>query len=200
MSVTVDDLPLETERLGLATVGDVLTHVAGDDRLVVQVLLDGSEPDLAEIEGLRSTRLEGRVLFVETARPGNIACEALDAVDDSLAEADEARVAAAEHFRSGEASTAMQKLSSCFPVWINAQESIGKVAKLLRADLALLKLDDGRPVAEVIGAFAGALRQLKEALEARDYVLCCDVLTYDMGPVADDWRAATAALRRVAGR
>src|SRR5437773_6829111 len=48
MPVTVDHQPLSTETLGLQTVGQVLAHLQQQDRLVVNVLIDGQEPDLNE--------------------------------------------------------------------------------------------------------------------------------------------------------
>jgi len=49
MSVTIDREPLAVRELGLQTVGQVLAHVAKDNRLVVQVLIDGQEPDIEAI-------------------------------------------------------------------------------------------------------------------------------------------------------
>src|ERR1700722_14470369 len=46
MSVTVDQELLAAEELGLATVGQVLAHLQSDDRLVVNLLIDGQQPDL----------------------------------------------------------------------------------------------------------------------------------------------------------
>ena len=47
MSVTVDDELLPADEMGLQTVGQVLAHLQKENRLVVQVLIDGHEPDLA---------------------------------------------------------------------------------------------------------------------------------------------------------
>jgi hypothetical protein len=40
-------------QLGLQTVGQVLAHVAKDNRLVVQMLIDGQEPDIDQIGSVR---------------------------------------------------------------------------------------------------------------------------------------------------
>jgi hypothetical protein len=199
MSVMVDDSPLSIRELGLNTVGDVLTHVASDDRLIVQVLIDGTVPDLSQLDRVKQTRLDDCTLFVETARPRVIAHEALDVVEESLAQAEKLRTESAELFRTGDAAGAMQKLSGCFGIWNNAQDSLGKVAKLLRIDLARVEAGKGMTAKGVVEAFAGHLRQLRDALEARDYVLCCDVLTYEMETVAQDWQATIKALRKIVG-
>lgn len=199
MSVTIDDLPLEAGNLGMATVGDVLNHVAKDNRLVVQLLIDGFEPDLGGMEVVRARKLADCTLFLETARPTQIARDALEGIDATIEQAETLRLEAAELFRSGDPAVGLQKLAACFSLWHNTQDSVGKIAKLLRVDLALVKTADGRAVKEIIEGFAGQLRQLRDALEARDYVLCCDVLTYDMEGIAPDWRSATGAMRVVAG-
>lgn len=203
MAVMVDDAPLEVGELGFSTVGEVLSHVANNERLIVQVLIDGAAPDLSQFEQVKQTRLDGRTLFIETASPRLIASEALSVVEGTIEQAETLRADAAEAFRSGDAATGMQKLSSCFGLWNNAQDSFGKVAQLLRVDLTQLSVKDSTSAnattAEaVISRFASSLRELVEALQARDYVLCCDVLTYEMENVGEDWRQVITALRRVA--
>lgn len=199
MAVTVDDALLETDKLGLSTLGDVLSHVIADDRLVVQILIDGDEPDLSRLDSLRATSLSGCTVYIETARPIHLAREALAGVHDGFTLADQLRQESAELFRTGDTAGGLQKLAGCFTHWQATHDSVGKVARLLRVDLQLVRTSSGKNVTELIGAFASQLRLLKDALEARDYVLCCDVLTYDMETLASDWHEAIAALRRTAG-
>jgi hypothetical protein len=63
MSVTVDHEPLAVSELNLQTVGQVFTHLQRENRLVVQVLLDGETPKAHELGLLRQTRLNGHTLF-----------------------------------------------------------------------------------------------------------------------------------------
>ena len=53
MSVTIDHEMLAVESLGLNTVGQVLSHVSRGNRLVVNLLIDGAQPDLALIGEIR---------------------------------------------------------------------------------------------------------------------------------------------------
>src|SRR5438046_1443699 len=57
MSVTIDHETLAVESLGLNTVGQVLTHVSRGNRLVVNLLIDGQQPDLALITQIRQSKL-----------------------------------------------------------------------------------------------------------------------------------------------
>src|SRR3954452_20139049 len=88
MSVMVDHERLEVERLGLRTVGQVLSHLQRDNRLVVNLLIDGREPDLDRIGVLRQSPLADHTLFIETAEPHEMALEVLDEVENQLDEAD----------------------------------------------------------------------------------------------------------------
>lgn len=198
MSLTIDDLSLSPSSLGLATIGDVLSHVAKENRLVVQLLIDGSEPDLSDLPALRLQSLEGKTLFLETALPQQIASDVLNSVTDSLGQADEHRVSAAESFRSNDPAAGMQKLALCFSLWQHTQSSITQVAQLLQIDPESIRLSDGSSLQSIATNFASALKQLKEAIEARDYVLCTDVLTYDMETTSEQWSAAAKAIRQAA--
>ena len=136
MSVTVDHQPLAAEKLGLRTLGQVLAHVKRDNRLVVHVLLDGEEPDPSRLTALKQLPLNDHTLFIETAEPRRLALDALNEVEEQLAEADRLKRDAVSLLQSGAASRAMEKLSGCFSTWQHAQESIQKTAQLLRVDLS----------------------------------------------------------------
>src|SRR3954465_11230817 len=65
MFVTVDHEPLEIQELGLMTVGQVLSHVQRENRLVVNLLIDGEEPDLDTLGTVKRSPLAGHTLFIE---------------------------------------------------------------------------------------------------------------------------------------
>src|SRR5882672_1975488 len=179
MSVTVDHQPLQAEKLGLRTVGQVLAHLQKDNRLVVHVLIDGQEPDLTRMGTVRRETIDGHELFIETADPRQLAIEALSEVGEQLKEADRLRIEASDLLQRDAHVKAMEKLSGCFSTWQHAQESVLKTAQLLRLDLADVRVS-GRPLTEVVSEFAAQLRQIKSALENRDFVLLNDILTYEV--------------------
>jgi hypothetical protein len=43
------------------------------------------------------------------------------------------------------------------------------------------------------------LREVKQAMENRDFVTLADVLTYEMTETTELWRAAIAAMREIVG-
>jgi len=196
MPVTVDHQPLPADSLGLKTIGQVLAHLQQQDRFVVNVLIDGQEPDLNELGSIKQSLLNGHTLFIETAEPREMALEVLDAVEHQLDEADRLKSDAVEALQANQLFQAMQKLSGCFTTWQNAQESVKKVAELLRVDLSKVVINN-TPFSEVLGTLGQELRSIKTALENRDYVSLCDILTYEMTETTNQWRGAMAAMRSV---
>ena len=197
MSVTVDHENLEVEALGLRTIGQVLSHLQKDNRLVVNLLIDGQEPDLDRLPQVRQSPINGHTLFIETAEPRQMALEVIAEVESQLREADRLKGEAVDLLqKSGGGARAMQKLSGCFSTWHNAQESVVKVARLLRLDLDEVRVE-GRSLSALIADFSGQLRQVRQALEARDFVSLGDVLAYEMTETTEQWRGALAAVRDV---
>lgn len=196
MTVTVDSQTLPTEELGLETLGDVLSHLQTNNRLVTQVLIDGREPDLQAVPQLRRKPLLGHTVFIETVEPRQIAIEVLDEIEQQMTTADAARLAAIDHLSASEPNKALQKLSGCFTIWQSAQQAIQKVAQLLRVDLNLVRVDD-TTLTDALNAFADQLRTIRSALESRDYVLLTDTLQYEVGQTVRQWREALDQLRAI---
>src|SRR3712207_4805143 len=96
VTVTVDHEVLEAERLGLHTVGQVLSHVQRENRLVVNLLIDGQEPDLDRLGAVKQSPLTGHTLFIETAEPRQMALEVLAEVEEQLREADRLKAEAVD--------------------------------------------------------------------------------------------------------
>lgn len=194
MSVTIDHETLSTDDLGLKTIGHVLSHVHTRNRLVINLLIDGEEPDLDRMGDVKRVPLNGHTLFIETAEPRAMALEVLGEVELQLAEADRLKAEAVDLLHRNAAVRAMEKLSGCFSTWQNAQESLLKTGQLLRIDLCGITVG-GRPLADVLNDFAVQLREVKLAMENRDFVTLADVLTYEMTQTSQHWREALAAMR-----
>src|SRR5579859_4911420 len=175
MSVTVDHEPLATEQLGFKTVGQVLTHLQRGNRLVTNLLIDGRAPDLNGIHAVRLAPINGHTIFIETAEPREMASNVLDEVEEQLDDVDDLRSEAADLLQRNQPTKAMEKLSGCFAVWQTAQESVLKVAQLLRINLDLVRVDK-EPLSTVLSQFAVQLRQIKTAIEHRDFVTLGDIL------------------------
>ena len=101
MSVTVDHENLEVETLGLQTIGQVLSHLQRDNRLVVNLLIDGRQPDLDRLPQVRQSPLSGLTLFIETAEPREMALEVIEEVESQLREADRLKGEAVDLLQQG---------------------------------------------------------------------------------------------------
>ena len=198
MSVTVDHELFDAEVIGLRTVGQVLSHLQRDNRLVTNLLIDGEEPDLSLMGTLRRKPLGDHTLYIETTDPRDMALEVLDEVEQQLREADRLKADAIELLHRNAVERALQKLSGCFSTWQHAQESVLKTAQLLRIDLELIKTE-GRSLKEMVHEFTVQLRNIKSALENRDYVHLCDILTYEATETNNRWRLALTAMRDAIG-
>jgi len=193
MPVTVDQSTLKTDELGLCTVGQVLAHLQRKNRLVVNVLIDGREPDMDRMGLLRQSPINGHTVYIETADPAEMARGVLDGVAEQLLEADRQRTEAADFLQQNQNIRAMEKLAGCFSAWQNAQQSIEGVAQLMRLDLHTI-VAEGRVVPDILLDFAEQLRQIKSALESRDFVMLSDILVYETTQASAQWRAILAAI------
>ena len=198
MPVMVDDKPLAADQLGLQTVGQLLAHIQKANRLVVHLLIDGREPDLHNMAGLKTSPLDGHTLFVETAEPRRMALDVLTEVETQLSEADRLTGDAVKLLRGNQTLKALEKLRGCFSVWQHAQESVIKTAQLLRIDLSRI-LVDGRPFAEVLAEYTAQLKLIRTSLEKRDFVSLIDTLVYETAETGENWRAAIHTMRSVVG-
>ena len=88
----------------------------------------------------------------------------------------------------------MERLSGCFSTWQHAQESVLKTAQLLRIDLNTVRVGD-RSLTDLLREFTDQLRQIKSALENRDFVLLGDILEFEITQTSSQWRSALRAMR-----
>ncbi len=198
MSVIVDHEMFAADEMGLQTIGQVLSHVQRDNRLVVTLLIDGREPDLNVMGKLRRQLLLDHTIYIETAAPQEMAIEVLGEVEDQLREAERLRGDAIDLLQHNHVERALQRLSGCFSTWQNAQESVVKTAQLLRIDLEQLHVAD-QTLGELVNGFTDQLRQIKSALENRDYVLLSDILIYEATETNSRWHSALDAIRDAMG-
>ena len=196
MSVTVDHEPLAIEQMGFKTIGQILSHLQRGNRLVTNLLIDGRAPDLEGIHAVRLSPINGHTIFIETAEPREMAVNVIDEVEEQLDDVDDLRSEAADLLQRNQPGKAMEKLSGCFAVWQTAQESVLKIGQLLHLNLDLVRVG-GEPLSAILNRFAQQLRQIKTAIEHRDFVTLGDILAYEAEETGIQWRNALASIREV---
>lgn len=198
MSVTVDHQPLAVESLGLRNLGQVLAYLRRDNRLVVQVLIDGKEPDRSHLKQVKRHPLAGHTIFIETADPRDMARGVLDDVEVQLHEADRLRAESLDLLDKKQTAGAMGKLSGCFSYWQHAQETVLQTAQLLRIDLSCLRVE-GRVFTELLVDFSGHLRDIRQTLEDRDFANLAVLLKDKTERTCAQWYQAIHCLRQAIG-
>ena len=78
----------------------------------------------------------------------------------------------------------------------NLQESLLKTAQLLRIDPHSIKVH-GRAMNELLSEFASHVRQIRTALDGRDFKTLGDLLVHKMGQAVEHWRDAIRSFRGV---
>jgi hypothetical protein len=194
MSVIVDQQSLPADEMGFKTVGQVLSHLQTKDRVVVNLLIDGVQPDLNQISRIRRSLVVGKTLFIETAKPNEMVCEVLDDVHEQLAGAEKYKTEAAEHLGKNQVARAMEKLGVYFSTWQSAQESVLKTSQLLRLDLETTMVKS-KSIADILSDFTSQLRDIRQALVNRDFVSLTDLLLYETAETYPQWLAVLDAVR-----
>jgi hypothetical protein len=194
MSVSVDHQPLAADDLGLKTVGQVLTHLKKDNRLVVHVVIDGKEPDIKRFRAVKKFPVSAHTIFIETADPLQMARQVLDEVEAQLGEAERLKSESARLIGRNQYAPAMEKLGGCFKTWQHAQEALMKTAQLLRIDPQKIKVH-GRAMTDLLAEFTGHVGQIRSALDGRDFPKLGELLAHKMSQVVEQWRDAIQSFR-----
>jgi hypothetical protein len=198
MPVTVDHAPLEAEALGLQTVGHVLSHLQKGNRLVVNLLVDGQEPDPSRMGEIRRRSLTDHSIFIETTDPREMSRSILKEVQAQLLQADQIKLEAVELIARNLTVKAMEKLSGCFASWQNARETVAGVAQLLKLDLDAIVIET-KPLTDLMLEFTAQLKEIKTSLENRDFVTLSDLLIYETTQTSRQWRQALDEVDRMIG-
>jgi len=198
MPVTVDHAPLRTKELGLLTFGQVLSHLQKANRLVVSVLIDGRPPDLQRLGDVRKSSIGDRSIFIETADPRQMGLDILEQVSAQLDQVDALKGQAADLLQKNQPGKAMQNLAGCFAAWQHAQKSLVGTAQLLKINLDEIQ-SGGGCLSDLIVEVGAQLKQIKSALENRDFVTLSDLLVYETSQINTQWRLAIDALRQRIG-
>src|SRR4051794_14761978 len=189
MSVTVDEKPLAAESLGLKTVGQVLSHLKKDNRLIVRVLIDGAEPELKRIRVVKKFSVLDHTVHIETADPRQMARQVLAEVEEELAEAQRIPAESTTLLRQNQVAPAVEKLGGVFTTWQHVHESLIRTAELLRISPDVIKVR-GRAMTDLLREIRSHLTQVRSAIELRDFSTLTDLLAHKMTQSAEQWRDA----------
>ena len=143
---------------------------------------------------IKQTPVCDHTLWIETADPRQMAHQVLDEVEAQLREADRLKGESATLLQKNQVAPAIEKLGGCFSAWQHAQESVLKIAQLRRIDPQTIKVH-GRAFTELLAEFAANLRQIRAALDGRDFATLTDILAHKMNRAVAQWREALRYFR-----
>jgi len=202
MRVTLDGEPVAHEAQSGETLSALLAAIASrqaSDRRLVSVRVNGQ---LLQDEEL-SRRLAQPVAGDDTIELGSadargVVADALREAALHLSESQLARDDLVDLLTSGRMSEAAPRLAEALACWQVCQRTLVEASAFLGRDLTSWAHED-RALGERLRGLADKLRELRDAVEARDWVLVTDLVQYEMSDLASAWRGALTSLADTLG-
>lgn len=190
MIVTLDGERLTGDWGSPRLLGEVVDRVRRDhlgDRVIVEVAWNGENlVDQSLHERLSEAVPDGDQIDLGSASPQQVANDALREIAARLRQADAAHRQVAGLLQGGRVVDAAQAFTGLLTVWQDAQRVLVEASTLLGEDLSARSVD-GQTVQEHLARLARTLREVRDAFDARDYVLLGDLLEFDMPDVCTHW-------------
>jgi len=204
MKLVLNDHELSANPARPATLGaallDVQQNHLTEDQVISAIFVDGS-PLTAKLLSQWKDRPASDFAEARIEAPCRsvLACQGLRILAQGLAESQQDRSRIVELFCQGRPAQGMQLLTGYLNLWNSTQATLASAARLLAVDLEDLPTtadptDPLGTVGQYIARLAEQLQQLKNALEAQDYVLTGDILEYEFAPLTDEWQSVLTAL------
>lgn len=196
MHFALDGREIQAPDDGSNTLVDLVkqARVHAGGRLVVNVAIDGRELTGDELSAAlaREVGSRSRVEF-RTADPRELAVEAFQAAREGLSSASDDAGAVAHRINSGDVAGALHDVGRLVNVWRALHQTVIQSGEVCGVDLTRGELES-RPVAAHLEDLGARLRELRDALDARDYVLVADFIHYEFPPLCRFWMGACETL------
>lgn len=203
MKFYIDNELIEQETVvGAPTVEDALQQVQEEysrlGRMVVGVLCNGEEIPANEMaEMLKRPADSFERIDITTGTKNGLVIEAMSQATNCLDETEDKCKVIAELLKKGDTDDARKSLGGCLVVWQQIHEAVGKSIAMLDLDLESAKAGDEN-LLDVINRPKTALLEMRDALQATDYVLLADILEFEFTEAIESWRMIIVELQREA--
>lgn len=192
MIVTVDGHRLEAPALTDSTLQALLDQIRTQqlgDRLIVSVTVDGRRYTDDELHDILSQPVAADAqLDLETADRQELVCEALRGLAREFADAGGRLGDIAERLNSDDVAGAVRDVGRFAGLWQTCHRALAQCGELLDEDLTQ-RAYDGRPLLSWLQELITKLRDLREALDARDMVFLADLVRYELPSLGRTWQA-----------
>lgn len=160
-----------------------------DDRLIVSVTVDGHRHTDDELHDVMARPIGADVqLDLETADRQELVCEALRGLALEFADAGGQLGEIAERLNSDDVAGAVRDVGRFVGLWQTCHRALAQCGELLDEDLTQ-RTYEGRPLQSWLQELITKLRDLREALDARDMVLLADLVRDELPPLGRTWQA-----------
>jgi hypothetical protein len=168
------------------------------DHIIVSLRCDGLQVQADEMESkLKRPVGDFRRVEVLTGTQPQLVCEAMTQAQEAL-EGTEAELGGiADQLIEGRIIESVQRLADSLTIWQQIHDAVSKSIQMLDLDPQMITVGDQSLVVALRGP-KDMLLQVKEALEAKDYVMLADVLQYEIEPAVNTWRAILSEIHRLA--
>lgn len=197
MPVLIDDQPVPLAGQSLRELlASANSHLAESGRVVVEVKLDGQPVTGDALESDTPTPDQSEVR-VYTAEPAALAAGILEQVREQLHAASKMQQEAADLLQEDEASQALELVRGSIDGWLQAQQAVTQTAALLNIDLSLVQVEsEDDTVVMRMQELIQRLVELKDLVQANDFVSLADALAYEWPQVTEQWDGAIGAIIR----
>ena len=192
MKILLDDKPFCPEQLPSdATLTQLIemakAEVDGTGSVIVGVRHNDEDVPAERLEEMLPQPVSDfDNLELISGRPKQVVLEALAQVRTAFGETFVSIREAADVLAAGGLADAMTKLAECFGVWAQTHTSVVQGGALVGVDFDSLEIG-GRPIVDWLNELSAKLRELKEAIVARDSVLLGDILRYELDETLQQW-------------
>ena len=190
MIVTLDGRRLSLDLAGPATLRAILDRVKAahlESRLVVEVSVNG-RPIIndALLDGLDQPAADTDQIDLGSAEPASLVNAALAEMVEQMDLAGAAHRDVAAALQAGRTGEAVGQFGRLLSIWQNSRTTIVECSRLMEQDWSNREID-GRTLTAHLNDLTARLREVRDAFEARDYVLLGDLLQYEMPDVCATW-------------
>jgi hypothetical protein len=190
MIVTLDGERVNRTFAPDSTLQGVLDQVRPDlraGRLFVAVAIDGRECTQAQLEELLPKPVDvNSQVDLESGDRAALAVTALRCVADELGEAGQRQQQVAGLLHAGQVAEAIRRVGEVVQTWQAARDVVVQCGGLIERDLTAEQFQ-GQSVDQWLLQLIEQLRELRDALDARDMVILADLVQYEMPELCGTW-------------
>lgn len=197
MIVTLDGRKLDSPAAtppDLRALIDQVRSEHSQERLIVSVSLNGELIPNESIDRFLTSTLEpSDQVDLESADTRQLTADALREAAEHVAAAGRRQIEIADQINTGQIAEAMNEFTGFVEVWQIVRDTLLQSCDVLGRDLTLHE-HEGMSLLLHLGQVSETLRELRNALDNRDFVLLADLIHYEVPPMCEKWGAILQGL------